>query len=76
MEELSLTTLDRDNELAGKSATMSERLEFGKFCISQDGPIESNSDKIPIGYSQLGWSRKFPQELISNCHPTSLGISK
>lgn len=76
MEEPSLTTLERSHDAAIKSAAMSERLEFGKFCVTPDGPIETNRDRIPIEHSQLGWSGGFPQELIPSCHPTSLGISR
>lgn len=53
-----------------------ERLEFGKFCVSPDGPVEKNRDNIPIGYSQLGWSAGFPEEIISFCDPKSTGISE
>lgn len=74
-EEPSLA-IEYDRAPTRETDIIVERLEFGKFCVSSDGPIESNRDNIPIGYSQLGWSPGFPGELISGCHPTNLGIAK
>ncbi|HKR13071.1 MAG TPA: hypothetical protein VJT15_13510 [Pyrinomonadaceae bacterium] len=74
MEESSVTAFEYDRTQVRASDITIERLEFGKFCISPDGPIESNRENIPIEHSQLGWSRGFPEELISTCYPTRLGI--
>lgn len=53
-----------------------ERLEFGKFCVSPEGPVERSRDNIRTEYSQLGWSVGFPGELISFCDPLRMGISE
>jgi hypothetical protein len=74
MEESSVTAFEYDRTQVRASDVTIERLEFGKFCISRDGPIESNRENIPIEHSQLGWSRGFPEELIPTCYPTRLGI--
>ncbi|MDQ3801749.1 MAG: hypothetical protein M3384_20180 [Acidobacteriota bacterium] len=50
-----------------------ERLEFGKFCFSKDGPVVSDNGTV-IEYSLLGKSRHFPPELISHCQPKTLDI--
>jgi hypothetical protein len=50
-----------------------ERLEFGKFCESADGPVVSDNGTV-IEYSLLGKSRHFPPELISHCQPKTLDI--
>src|ERR1044071_3912207 len=75
-EEPSVTVVEQDHASISEVENTVERLEFGKFCVSPEGPIESNQDNIPIGYSQLGWSRSFPGDLIASCHPTNLGIAK
>jgi hypothetical protein len=75
-EEPSLAAIEYDRASTREIGIAVERLEFGKFCVSSNGPIESNRDNIPIGYSQLCWSNGFPSELISSCHPTNLGIAK
>jgi hypothetical protein len=72
----SLTDAKPAPELDGRPAKRLERLEFGKFCVDiERRPVERNRD-IPTGYSQLGWSAGFPEELISSCHPKNLGISE
>lgn len=74
MEESSVTAFESDRTQIGASDDTVERLEFGKFCVSADGPIESNRENIPIEHSQLGWSEGFPKDLIPVCYPTKLGI--
>src|SRR5262245_43249731 len=74
MEESSVTAFESDRTEIGASDATVERLEFGKFCVSPDGPIESNRENIPIEHSQLGWSQGFPKALIPACYPTKLGI--
>lgn len=52
-----------------------ERLEFGKFCVDPDGPVERDRENVPIEHGQLGWSRGFPKELIGFCDPSIMGAS-
>jgi hypothetical protein len=74
MQARSPTDVETNRDPVRQKPLEVERLEFGKFCVSPDGPIQSNVDNIPIEYSQLGWSSGFPAELISICYPTSIGI--
>jgi hypothetical protein len=75
-QSVSLTDDQPAAEIAGHAPACLERLEFGKFCVSSAGPVEKNRDRIPIGYSQLGWSAGFPADLISFCDPKGIGISE
>lgn len=47
-----------------------ERLEYGKFCVRPEGPIEDMAE-----YRQLGWSEGFPPWLVNSCAPSVIGIS-
>jgi len=48
-----------------------ERLEFGKYCLGREGPIENGAE-----HGQLGWTRGFPDELIRLCAPEHLGLAE
>ena len=73
-EQGSLSVVDREPAPPAETQVTVEQLEFGKFCVSTDGPIESNSENIPIEHSQLGWSKGFPEELIPVCYPTRMSV--
>lgn len=47
-----------------------ERLEYGKFCVTPDGPIEEMA-----GLRQLGRTPGFPAEVARLCDPTEMGLS-
>jgi hypothetical protein len=70
-----ITEIESQQTHVDPAAVSLERLEFGKFCVSAEGRIETNRDNIPIGYSQLGWSNGFPPALIPFCEPRTLGIT-
>jgi hypothetical protein len=65
----------RDEEAVSEPLAYAEslsvaRLEYGKFCVAADGPIEDMAE-----HRQLGWSKKFPLTLLSFCDPSIIGIS-
>jgi hypothetical protein len=53
-----------------ESPAVLERLEFGKFCVSRDGPILEGA-----GHTLLGLSPQFPPDLVASCHPDVLGLA-
>lgn len=61
--------------LDGGGAARVERLEFGKFCVDPDGPVERDRENVPIEHGQLGWSSGFPDELVGFCDPSIMGAS-
>jgi hypothetical protein len=67
--------LSPNAEAPARAPTSVERLEFGKFCVSADGPVERDRENIPIEHGQLGHSDGFPEGLARFCDPTVLGIS-
>jgi hypothetical protein len=48
-----------------------ERLEYGKLCVTPDGPTISET----VEHNQLGQTSGFPPELIELCAPTIIGAS-
>ena len=56
------------NAVVVPSGPMVEVLEYGKPCISLDGPIEKGLD-----YGKLGRTTGFPGELEGTCRPKHLG---
>lgn len=48
-----------------------ERLEYGKFCASKDGPIEPHAE-----HGILAFSAGFPSELRESCTPRQLGLGE
>jgi hypothetical protein len=53
-----------------ESLTVLERLEFGKLCVSPNGPILEEA-----GHALLGRSERFPADLVADCHPDMLGLA-
>jgi hypothetical protein len=48
-----------------------ERLEYGKLCVTPDGPTISET----VEHRHLGWTIDFPPDLKPLCVPTWIGIS-
>lgn len=46
-----------------------ERLEFGKFTLERNGPIEPNAE-----HRILAHTAGFPAELIDDCDPSTIGV--
>jgi hypothetical protein len=47
-----------------------ERIEYGKYCVTRDGPIEKGVD-----HERLLMTSGFPAELASKCSPRYLGLA-
>lgn len=61
--------------LLGGGLARVERLEFGKFCIASDGPVERDRANVPIEHGQLGRSSGFPSEVARLCDPSIMSVS-
>jgi hypothetical protein len=63
-----------DHASKGEGQVRVERLEFGKFCVDPDGPVERDRDGVPTEHGQLGRTSGFPADVARFCDPSIMGI--
>src|SRR4051812_16844698 len=69
-ENYGLISLSEVSKSEQPGSIWAERLEYGKICVSPEGPIEELAE-----HRRLGTSQNFPQEILSLCDPSVIGIT-